>query len=194
MSKNTKLNQSGFTIVELLIVIVVIGILATVSIIAYNGITQKANNTAIISAANNSIKLIEAYIAQYGEYPRTSTGNYVVCITNQCAGSSGGLTFDTSLNNNLARVGTPPQGVPGSGDNRKGILYLYTPDQFINDESQPVMIGYWLEGQNKSCGLPSVLYSTALSTSLSTTGYTDGNHSGSGKTLCRVSVPGPAHS
>ncbi|NCQ53867.1 hypothetical protein COV88_01755 [Candidatus Saccharibacteria bacterium CG11_big_fil_rev_8_21_14_0_20_41_19] len=38
-SKSTKL---GFTIVELLVVIVVIGILATITIVAYVGISQKA--------------------------------------------------------------------------------------------------------------------------------------------------------
>lgn len=40
---------SGFTIVELLIVIVVIGILAAITIVAYNGITARAHNTAIVS-------------------------------------------------------------------------------------------------------------------------------------------------
>lgn len=38
----TKLNH-GFTIVELLIVIVVIAILAAVSVIAYNGVAQRSN-------------------------------------------------------------------------------------------------------------------------------------------------------
>ena len=185
----------GFTIVELLIVIVVIAILAAISIAVYTNIQQRAKNTAIINAASQSLKMIQAYIAEYGDYPRTtSTGNVIVCITNQCAGSGGGLASDASLNNNLAKVGTLPRSVPGSGENRKGILYLYTSGQLISGESQPVIIGYWLEGQNRSCGLPNVLHSTSLSTSLSTTGYTDGNHGDSGRTLCRVSVPGPAHS
>ena len=37
---------SGFTIVELLVVIVVIGILASISIVAYNGIQNKARASA----------------------------------------------------------------------------------------------------------------------------------------------------
>lgn len=40
-------NTSGFTIVELLIVIVVIGILAAITIVAYNGIQDRARNTKI---------------------------------------------------------------------------------------------------------------------------------------------------
>lgn len=39
--------QTGFTIVELLIVIVIIGILAAITTVAYNGIQDRAKNTKI---------------------------------------------------------------------------------------------------------------------------------------------------
>ena len=181
----------GFTIVELLIVIVVIAILAAISIAAYTNIQQRAKNTAIINAASQSVKMIQAYIAEYGTYPLVWSGEFAHCITDQCAGSYGDLTSNTSLNNNLAKVGTPPRTVPGKG-NRTGIVYHYNPDVIINGVSQPLVVGYWLEGQNKTCGISGVV--DGLSSSLSTTGYTDGNHGDSGKTLCRISVPGPAYS
>ena len=41
------IKQKGFTIVELLIVIVVIAILAAITIVAFNGIQQRAKNSAI---------------------------------------------------------------------------------------------------------------------------------------------------
>lgn len=44
--------QSGFTIVELLIVVVVIAILAAISIVAYNGITERARTSAAKSYAS----------------------------------------------------------------------------------------------------------------------------------------------
>ena len=45
-------HSQGFTIVELLIVIVVIGILAAITIVAYNGVTAKAQATRIVSVYN----------------------------------------------------------------------------------------------------------------------------------------------
>lgn len=54
-------NQRGFTIVELLIVIVVIAILAAISIVAYNGIQNRANDTTIINDLANIKKKIELY-------------------------------------------------------------------------------------------------------------------------------------
>jgi prepilin-type N-terminal cleavage/methylation domain-containing protein len=44
-------NKSGFTIVELLIVIVVIAILAAITIVAYNGIQNRAMDTKIKNLA-----------------------------------------------------------------------------------------------------------------------------------------------
>ena len=49
--KNSKAN--GFSIVELLIVIVVIGILAAIPIVSYSGVTSRANTAANQSNANS---------------------------------------------------------------------------------------------------------------------------------------------
>jgi prepilin-type N-terminal cleavage/methylation domain-containing protein len=50
---NQHKHRQGFTIVELLIVIVVIGILATITIVAYNGVQTKAKAIALISGIND---------------------------------------------------------------------------------------------------------------------------------------------
>jgi len=61
----------GFTIVELLIVVVVIAILAAITIVSYNGITNKANASAAKSTAATVQKKIELYNTQVGNYPIT---------------------------------------------------------------------------------------------------------------------------
>ncbi len=66
---NTVKKNSGFTIVELLIVIVVIGILAAITIVAFNGIQNRANATAAEALAVDMIKKAEAYNAVEGQYP-----------------------------------------------------------------------------------------------------------------------------
>lgn len=70
--------QRGFTIVELLIVIVVIAILAAIVIVAYNGIQNRANDTAIQADLRNLAVQVYNYQTMNGDYP---TGNYNLGIT-----------------------------------------------------------------------------------------------------------------
>jgi prepilin-type N-terminal cleavage/methylation domain-containing protein len=67
--------QQGFTIVELLIVIVVIGILATLVIVTFTGIQQKARNSQRQTDINAIASHVEAFYAQYGYYPTLSDLN-----------------------------------------------------------------------------------------------------------------------
>lgn len=59
----------GFTIVELLIVIVVIGILATIVIVAYNGIQQRAHVAVLNSDLSGAITTLGIANAKNGTYP-----------------------------------------------------------------------------------------------------------------------------
>jgi len=65
------LPKTGFTIVELLVVIVVIGILASITIVSYNGISQKANLASIKSDLANASLTIKSYSSIRGTYPLT---------------------------------------------------------------------------------------------------------------------------
>lgn len=65
--------RPGFTIVELLIAIVIIGILAAITIVAYNGITTKAREAQVISDLKSSSILIEIDNATNGSYPSSQS-------------------------------------------------------------------------------------------------------------------------
>lgn len=64
-----KSKQSGFTIVELLIVIVVIGILATLVIVTFSGVQQKARDTKRETDAKALSSQLEVFYANNGSYP-----------------------------------------------------------------------------------------------------------------------------
>ena len=71
---NLKTSQKGFTIVELLIVIVVIAILAAISIVAYVGIQNNARASERQSDATSIAKAAETAFAINSEYPSTVAG------------------------------------------------------------------------------------------------------------------------
>lgn len=79
----------GFTIVELLIVIVVIAILAAIVMVAYNGIQNRAHAAAAQSAASDLSKLLSLSYATNSSYPADlSTIN-----NGQPMPTSGGTTY-----------------------------------------------------------------------------------------------------
>lgn len=61
--------KSGFTIVELSIVIVIIAILATITIVAYNGVQQRGRDTQRKQDIANIRKALELYYDDNGRYP-----------------------------------------------------------------------------------------------------------------------------
>lgn len=64
-----KKTTTGFTIVELLIVIIVIAILATITVVAYNGIQKRAAATAMQSELTQVKKAAEVDKPHFGGYP-----------------------------------------------------------------------------------------------------------------------------
>jgi prepilin-type N-terminal cleavage/methylation domain-containing protein len=62
--------KQGFTIVELLIVIVVIAILAAISVVAYNGIQNRSNDAAVSFDISTIRKKLELVKVDLGHYPQ----------------------------------------------------------------------------------------------------------------------------
>ncbi|MCA9339410.1 MAG: prepilin-type N-terminal cleavage/methylation domain-containing protein [Candidatus Saccharibacteria bacterium] len=66
-------NTSGFTIVELLIAVIVIAILASITLVAYTGIQQRARTAQTITTAEQWIKGLMIYKARNGSLPSMSS-------------------------------------------------------------------------------------------------------------------------
>ena len=64
--------DKGFTLVELLIVIVILGILATVTVFAVRGITNQGQDSACAADKKTLEVAAEAYMAQNGSYPASA--------------------------------------------------------------------------------------------------------------------------
>ena len=78
-------NRSGFTIVELLIVIVVVGILASITVAAYGGVQKRAGNIRRISDIKNVAAIVKSYYAQNGSYPTTGSAVTSVRSDSKCS-------------------------------------------------------------------------------------------------------------
>jgi Tfp pilus assembly protein PilE len=116
---------SAFTIVELLIVITVIAILATVTIVAYNGIQDNAHKTTLMSDLDNAVSILELSLKQNGSYPAStsvadngnplpaSTGTtYQYKVDNTTPTKIFCLTATNgSLSYNINQEGTPSAGI-----------------------------------------------------------------------------------
>jgi prepilin-type N-terminal cleavage/methylation domain-containing protein len=79
-------SEKGFTIVELLIVIVVIGILAAIVIVAYNGVQNRAKTTSSQAASETVRKKAEAANSVASAYP-TVVGDFAANAESSLAGS-----------------------------------------------------------------------------------------------------------
>ena len=93
--------NSGFTMVEFIVVIAIIGILATLVIVSYTGITHQANIATLKSDLNGAYKLFTLYRAEYNSYPQT-INCYVAGENdppNKCIEPTPGNRFEYYYNN-----------------------------------------------------------------------------------------------
>jgi prepilin-type N-terminal cleavage/methylation domain-containing protein len=90
--------EKGFTIVELLIVIVVIGILAAIVIVAYNGVTQRSKLAQYQTDVNAMVKKAEAYGSLANGYALTAAGADAATVVAQTATAATLTTTQNSIN------------------------------------------------------------------------------------------------
>lgn len=193
--------KRGFTIVELLIVIVVIAILAAITIVAYNGIQQRANNSARIANAQQAIKEVTAYINAYGKYPFTGVsciGNGFAAGNTKCWGIDSATPAGRSSvfnDTELVKIGslpnntTPP--VQAASWQALGPVYIYSSSYTVDGAANPLVVLYFLDGRDQECAGGRIVTSTATNTFTTVTSSPrNSGNSGSG-TMCYVAMDGP---
>lgn len=172
--------NGGFTIVELIIVVVVIAILAAISIMSYTNINRNAYNTQIMSGVQQYYKAIESYKVLNGRYPPTTeeqAGGTAVTLTclgtgyvNQECGTVTGRTIieDPLFNSSMRSVigNRPPaigsNAVPVGGESFTGAVYGGDETWCsVSSTCYGRTIQWGLKGNNQDCKLPnSFAYNT----------------------------------
>jgi len=139
-------NEFGFTIVELLVVIVVIGILAAITIVSYTGVSQKALAVSLQSDLASASKQLKIYQVSNDAFPEFNNCSLALS-TYICLKSSPGNTLLYT-----PAAGSKPQTFSLTAE-KDSVKYIVT-----NDSKPSLVIPdpNWLAGQAEA-GYPTSL-------------------------------------
>jgi prepilin-type N-terminal cleavage/methylation domain-containing protein len=91
---------SGFTIVELLIVIVVIAVLASITVVAFRGVQSRSRDAVRYTDVKLIMKALDLYKADKGYYPSwTQDNSWHTHASTICPGHTNGYSYSTATDN-----------------------------------------------------------------------------------------------
>jgi prepilin-type N-terminal cleavage/methylation domain-containing protein len=149
-------NKQGFTIVELLIVIIVIAILATITIVLYNGVQQRANNAKVAKSVSTYLNLFALYKSMNAQYPTPTTSGTMVCLGTEYTNDRCWLSNkyeDPALMATLQTTAGSANKLPSSdyGGSLKGITYSPSSVGNTLDGTATNFIAYIVMGSSTKC-------------------------------------------
>lgn len=170
--------NKAFTVIELLVVIIVLGILATITVVYYQGTREAAYNSQITSGVRSYYDAIKAYKLAKGAYPSTQreVDGYNIAMTCLGKGYEGGTcgsitsvqVYEDALFNSqmkaFLKTTTNPisdANLPVPGESYVGAAYGI--DETSNSSTDyGRVIEYAVYGNNADCGIAdAVEYSTS---------------------------------
>ena len=177
----------GFTIVELLIVIVVIGILAAITIVAYNGIRKRAGEAAVKTDVTNASKQLGVFAATNGDiFPTVINSCPSPATGAACVLSNSGNTLSYTVTSDTQKS------YCFSATNAAGAAYFVTEAGVVSSGNCAPKSCYEIQQLGHSTGSGNYSIQPTGSAS-SIPAYCHMDTAGGGWTLI-VSNPGPATS
>ncbi|HEZ4600635.1 TPA: pilin [Neisseria meningitidis] len=126
--------QKGFTLIELMIVIAIVGILAAVALPAYQDYTARAQVSEAILLAEGQKSAVTEYYLNHGEWPKNNT--------------SAGVATSTDIKGKYVQ----------SVEVKNGVVTAIMASSNVNNEIKGKKLSLWAKRQNGSvkwfCGQP----------------------------------------
>jgi len=149
--------RAGFTLIELLVAVAIIGIIASIVMVALSDSREHSRNVARVAQIREYQKAFDLYYSETGYYPKFGSGiTSTMCLgdyaDNACWASGTSELERTTIPNAITPnyMGMMPSGEnimfgQGNSTEYEGMIYTH------RDYGKAYTIQYFMEGNDKDC-------------------------------------------